>query len=354
MRQSPEARQRAILALLGERKRVGTAELATTLGVSAPTTRRDVDQLQHEGRVIRRHGFIELPTAPSGTAIPSTRPVVALVAPRSDGYFVDLIAGAREAARQRQLRLVIAISGYSPSEESRIVTQLEQSNTAGIVIVPTPVITSERDNEIFLRTLAQIRIPLVLAERVPPISSIASELPRVSSDHSIGIAAGVRQLVELGYEHLTLVITSSPTSPFLTTGFAATIKDLGLQLRPIIEILASTDLEDTIAEVQQQLAQGIRPAFIVHNDQTAVQLVTSLRVRGIETPRDLAVVAYEDSIASLADPPLSAIAPPRFQVGFAAIGLLADSIEKTTSSETNQHITMIPRLILRGSTPRNS
>jgi len=349
MRRRPQDRHSAILALLGERGRVGTSELADLLDISTPTARRDVEELEQQGRLVRRHGFIEAVGTSASRAEPVSRPVVALVVPRSDGYFVDFIAGAKEAARARHLRLVIAISGYSPSEETRIVAQLE-GNAAGIVIIPTPVTTSALDNRSFLDGLASASIPLVVAEREPVLSSLASELPSVRSDHAIGVAAGIRRLVSLGYERVVLVVTTSPTSPALVQGFTGAASELGLGTGEYIEVSQPADLADEMPRIRELIAQEGTLAFIVHNDQTAVQLLTSLQVRGINAPVDYGIMAYEDSIGSMSDPALSAIAPPRRDVGFMAIDMLADRLEKRDSPDGNRHLSLVPRLVMREST----
>ncbi|MBQ3134127.1 MAG: DeoR/GlpR transcriptional regulator [Clostridia bacterium] len=51
-----EERYEAILALLEEERYVSAAQLSRTLFVSLPTIRRDLAELQRQGRVVRSHG----------------------------------------------------------------------------------------------------------------------------------------------------------------------------------------------------------------------------------------------------------------------------------------------------------
>jgi DeoR/GlpR family transcriptional regulator of sugar metabolism len=62
---SNEDRDRAILALLDERKVASVAELAALLRVSDMTVRRDINRLAAEGRLMRHHGGAAATRTPS-------------------------------------------------------------------------------------------------------------------------------------------------------------------------------------------------------------------------------------------------------------------------------------------------
>ncbi|MEW9531842.1 substrate-binding domain-containing protein, partial [Microbispora sp. NPDC049125] len=69
--------------------------------------------------------------------------------------------------------------------------------------------------------------------------------------------------------------------------------------------------------------------------------------RGIRVPSDLAVVTYDDEVAELCDPPLTAVRPPKTAVGQAAIALLAARLR---DPERPAHRVVIgPQLIVRDS-----
>ncbi|MFC5132927.1 substrate-binding domain-containing protein [Paeniglutamicibacter kerguelensis] len=52
-------------------------------------------------------------------------------------------------------------------------------------------------------------------------------------------------------------------------------------------------------------------AAIIHNDEDALTFADLCEARGLLIPDDLAVVAYDDEVASLGAVPLSAVAPPK-------------------------------------------
>ncbi|MEL5956214.1 substrate-binding domain-containing protein [Streptomyces sp. CLV115] len=88
-----------------------------------------------------------------------------------------------------------------------------------------------------------------------------------------------------------------------------------------------TDLDDKCAQLVQCVRAGQVDAILVHNDSIALPLVSRLQASGIRVPDDLAVVTYDDELAPLADPPLTAAAPPRRAVGAEAVELLVERLE---------------------------
>lgn len=54
----PHERQQQMICVIQERKRVGTAELASLLDISLPTVRRDLTILEKAGLVARTHGGV--------------------------------------------------------------------------------------------------------------------------------------------------------------------------------------------------------------------------------------------------------------------------------------------------------
>ena len=78
--------------------------------------------------------------------------------------------------------------------------------------------------------------------------------------------------------------------------------------------------------VDTALASGTT-ALLAHSDPEAFAIVQNAQDRGLSVPGDLSVVAYDDEVAGLFSPALTAVRPPRSAVGHAAVDLLAKRIE---------------------------
>ena len=85
-------------------------------------------------------------------------------------------------------------------------------------------------------------------------------------------------------------------------------------------------------------------AALIHSDEDAIVLVPKLQARGIRVPDDLALIAYDDEVAGLADVPLTAVAPPKRAVGEQAAKLLLQRLAERRAGRPptpRQHLELL-------------
>ncbi|MYX34531.1 substrate-binding domain-containing protein [Streptomyces sp. SID8377] len=90
-------------------------------------------------------------------------------------------------------------------------------------------------------------------------------------------------------------------------------------------------------------------AVLMHGDELAVMVVSRLKALGLRVPEDLAFVVYDDQAAGLADPPLTAVAAPKREVGEAAVALLLERVAAGGASSPRRHVDLLPSLRVRSS-----
>ena len=89
-------------------------------------------------------------------------------------------------------------------------------------------------------------------------------------------------------------------------------------------------------------------ALLVHSDPEAMAMVDLAMERGISVPGDLSVIAYDDEVARLFTPALTAVSPPRAAVGEVAVDVWA--ARHDDPSRPVQRVLLSPRVIIRDST----
>ncbi len=376
MRVPVPERQERLLALLRQRGRMRVADLARELAVSPVTARRDVEALARQGALRRSHGvaiavsaaagWADSPMEPLvGRAVPVGResrslpaPVIGMVVPTAPYYYADVIRGARAAVAEANGRLVVGITNYDLGEERAQIRQMLGRGVHALLLTPAwPTGTSPADEA---DRAARLSVPTVLVERRGKLGFPVGELDRVCSAHADGSYLAVRHLVELGRRKLALIARGSPTAAQLELGFRAALEHLGVPssahsvctTRPRPE---TAEIEATLAAVVDRAHRGEVDAALVHTDLDAVHFVQQLQRHGLRVPDDIAVVAYDDELAALADPPLTAVAPPRFAVGQAAarlaLGRLAERYRAVPGTVTapRHHLDLLPELRVRES-----
>ncbi|MFF0744426.1 LacI family DNA-binding transcriptional regulator [Streptomyces sp. NPDC004111] len=354
MRESAAERHDRLLELVRRHGTARVSDLAGLLGVSPVTARRDVEVLAGRGLLDRVHGSVSWPrSSEAGPHGAADGLVLGLLAPSATYYFAEVIRGAHEAAARAGARLILRISDYRPEEDHARVEGLLAAGAQGLLVAPgwrRPQDPAEHGG-----WLAGLPVPAVLLERQPEPGTPADALDRVCSDHRYGALLAVRHLVGLGHGAPVLVARAdSPTALSVRAGYAAALGSLGLAApRPAIDsVPAELDpagFETAVADLRAAVAAGATAA-LVHNDVDAIQIVQRLAELGVRVPDDLAVVAYDDEVAALADTPLTAVAPPKREVGRHAAQLLVERLGGAGGGESaRRHLTLLPRLRVRAS-----
>ncbi|MFF5975848.1 substrate-binding domain-containing protein [Streptomyces sp. NPDC012769] len=363
MRESAAERHDRLLALVRERGTARVSDLAGLLGVSPVTARRDVEALATRGLLDRVHGQVSWPRG-QGAPAPGGGPgglVLGLLAPSATYYFAEVIRGAHEAAAKAGARLVLRISDYRPEEDRARTEGLIAAGAEGVLVAPGW--RGPEDRLGYGDWLAELPVPAVLLERRADPGTPLDGLDRVSSDHAHGVLLALRHLIGLGHATPLLVARGdSPTALAVRAGYAEALAALGLkEPRAVIDsVPAESDpegFERAVRALHEAVVAGRASAALVHNDVDAIQIVQRLAELGVRVPEDLALIAYDDEVAALADIPLTAVAPPKRQVGRHATELLVERLVEQGAATAGagedeparRHLSLLPRLRVRAS-----
>ncbi|MBR7836939.1 DeoR/GlpR family transcriptional regulator [Actinospica durhamensis] len=359
----PVQRRESVLAELRAHGTLRVADVARALGVSTVTMRRDIAQLADEGVIERVHGGIRLPRgvavqpaaedsgAPADPAEAQLSPV-GMVVPSLDYYWPQIIRGARDAAPAAGVRIVLRGSSYDDVEDLRRQTAwlLETVGIQGLLIAPP---TGGEAVAELIGWLAGLPIPVTFVERTATVGPFHEHVESVTTDHMFGAGLAVRHLAAEGHRRIGLLASStSPHHQAVRRGWRETVEQMGLQLEGIPDALTpeyrhpawSARLDEFLDAC---VATDTR-ALLVHSDREAISLVGRCQERGIRVPQDLAVVAYDDEVANLADPALSAIRPAKPALGQTAVDLLAKRMHGGADRPVHR-IRISPQLVIRDS-----
>ncbi|MEV4325562.1 substrate-binding domain-containing protein [Microbispora rosea] len=368
----PDERRAQVVELLRRRGVLRVNELASELDVSAITVRRDIALLASQGLIRRVRGGAALLRGPLAEApisqaagdgpAPGPAPApseevkahltIGMVVPSLDYYWPDVIRGVREAAAASDTRVVLRGATYQAADERRQLSWLVDSvGVDGLLVAPT---TTGEDGEALVRWLQSAEVPVVLVERAAVVGPYQEAMESVVSDHVFGAAMAVRHLAALGHRRIGVVTTrESPTSPHVRRGWRQACEELGLGPDDALDADTVDRRDPEWPRVRDDLLDECvdsgTTALLVHSDPEAISLVERCQERGIRIPGDLAVVTYDDEVAELCDPPLTAVRPPKAAVGRAAFALLAERIADRDAHRPAHRVVIEPRLMVRSS-----
>ncbi|MFJ6463011.1 substrate-binding domain-containing protein [Streptomyces sp. NPDC091387] len=377
MREPVELRRQRIMAVVESRGAVKVSVLAAELDVSVVTVRRDVEELTRAGRLRRGHGLARPLREPAAAAVPAPRGgepageggAVALVVPERHSYLYETLHGARSVLEEAGIRIALHIAPQSAGAERPLVERALADGARGLLIAPRW--RNARSEELDYGWLADVGVPTVLMERRPRPGSALHALDSVCSDHWYGTHLAVEHLVALGHRRIVLAARDdSPTARSVRAAFAGIAAG-----RPEVEdwtvVLSSPDAvpgpgpdesgpvpgAPSVSSAQApglDLAALLRErgatAAVLHGDVDALMLVQRLAESGVQVPRDCSVVAYDDVVAALGSTPLTAVAPPKAEIGRAAAELLLHRLSGAAGAAGPVRRTqLLPELKVRGS-----
>ncbi|MGC7152884.1 substrate-binding domain-containing protein [Paenarthrobacter ureafaciens] len=366
-----EDRKHRILQELAVKGSLNAAELAAELGVSGMTLRRDLALLAGRGLLNRVHGGAvpvnNPPSALSGpgrntgaTSDNDRRTTIGMIVPSASYYFPGIIRGAEAAAREAGVRLVLGVSNYSMEEERRQLRRLYDLGVDGVLITPSEPSVAGTET---LTLLNAAVVPVVVVERSIDDTLEDAPIESVRSDHARGAQIAIRHLLNLGHRRISLFLREeSPTAWQLIDGYHAAIQRAGLSEDPALVRTVPRAHKDPQAHrswvggmLEWCASTGVTAALI-HSDEDALQFASVCQEQGMDIPGDLAIVAYDDEIASLCNVPLTAVSPPKFDVGYQALMTCLNRIAASRrSSRALQRVVLSPSLVVRSSTvPENA
>lgn len=337
--------------------------IAAKFGVSELTIRRDVNQLADEGLVSRVHGGATLPSpldrSASGSHQQAHTYSIGMVVPSLDYYWPQVISGARAEAEEQNLRILVRGSAYDAADNRKQVQALlDHQNIDGLIVAPD--LTGAEGQEL-LRWLNALPIPVVLAERRSPGEIPAHRLEWVATDHAFGAGMAVRHLWQEGHCKIgCLTDSSSPTSPHVVRGWKQAMAALKIPLEGSVSedsaALGNGDRSEHFDRILELCRETGTTAMLVHSDTQAVAFVQHCVDHGVDVPGSMSIVGYDDEVAYLAEPAISAVRPPKRYVGRVAVQLMAARLAEGRMRPVHR-VELNPELIVRDSSvggPQNS
>ncbi len=183
--------------------------------------------------------------------------------------------------------------------------------------------------------------------------------PRVNSvlvDNRHAAARATRHLIELGHTRIGQLMSPSRNKSFheRRLGFEQAMREAGLPVRADWMMQGDHTHGTGIAAAEHLLTLAERPtAMFCGNDEMAIGLIHRLRLAGIDCPRDISVIGFDDiAVAAYFAPPLTTMRQPREDIGRVATNTLIDIIEGVIPADEPVHVTLRAEIVIRESTRR--
>jgi len=331
----------------------GIRRVAEKAGVSLGTVSNAINRpeilapetLKRVRKAIDELKFI--PNASAQTLRAGKTRILGLVVPDiSNPFFTDLAKGVNDAALLAGYVVILCNTDEDSEKEDHYIDILAGQNVRGILITPAHE-TNKRLYEISKRGIG-----LTLVDR----PSIGLDTCSVEVNDAHGGLLALEHLYERGHRKIMCLTGESdiPQVAERERGMREAISRIPKADRPTIITQripmmtadsASTVMSEHISE------KGLNfTAVICGNDLVAFGAIRAIRAAGYSIPEDVSVIGYDDiDFAANATVPLTSIAQPKYQLGYAAAELVISECENP-EKHAHQKIQFQPHLIVRNST----
>ncbi len=329
----------------------GVKDVAARAGVSVGTVSNVLNrpEMVSDGtrtkvlRAIAELGFVR---NESGRQLRAgrSRTIAYLMLDAANPFFTDVAKGIEDVARANGVALYICNSDSDAAREADYLELLLEQRVRGVLITPVDEDTSQLD------PLLRQGIPVVLVDRGAGVTWCS-----VGVDDVEGGELAVTHLCEQGHQRIAFI-----GGPMSTVQVADRLQGARRAAqasgRSPDSLLVLETGGGNVAEGRRAgerivgLPRARRPtAAFCANDLVALGLLQQMTRMGVDVPRDLAIVGYDDiEFAGAAAVPLSSIRQPRQLLGRTAAELLFAESD-ADDAHVHQQVLFHPELVVRTS-----
>lgn len=237
----------------------------------------------------------------------------------TDPFFGELARGAHDRLAEEGVALVLSLA-TEESERDKLV-ELATTRLDGVLIV-----RGGGDEEL-VNALIDAGVTAVMAGR--PVESLVPRVGWVDSENEAGARAAVDHLVGRGRRRIGVITGPSQmmVSKDRLSGWRAALEEAGLEAEPSLVEEGAFTLESGAEAVSKLLARvPDLDAVFAQNDLMALGALGALQAEGKTVPGDVAVMGFDDLLATSTIPSLSTMAQDVQGFGAAMASLLLEQL----------------------------
>lgn len=327
-------------------------DIAAKAGVSAMTVSRVINntgRISDKTRFKVKRVMDELGYVPNQMArslvLQQTHLLFLMITDITNPFYTTLARGAEDAAQKHGYRLLFGNTDESLDKEKDYIDTILRTRADGVLFAPAGDASLPH-----LEMLRRHDVPFVLLDRVVP--GIDSDV--VLGDSKEGARRLVGELAGGGHRRIALLNGSLDISSARDRheGYREALKLNDLLYDEALVLEASFGPRSDLSEIEAWLDRmsPLPTAFIAGNNVLAVELMRTLRARGLRVPEDVSLVCF-DELASYAeiDPFLTVISQQAYQFGHLGTQMLLDRIQSRDAPPPWRRVVLPAELIVRRS-----
>lgn len=309
-------------------------DVARHAGVSPMTVSRVINGERNVRETTRKRvtdAIRELGYAPNqaarSLASAQTLKVGLLYSNPSAAYLSEFLLGGLDQCSRAGAQLVVE----KCDAESGEVTAVERLLASGVdgVLLPPPLC----DSASVVDRLKAAGVPTVAVASGQPAPGVSS----IRIDDLAAAQAMVRHLIALGHRRIAFVRghPNQTASEQRYQGYVRALQEGGLEVDERLVVQGYFTYHSGLDAADALLSLRHRPtAVFASNDDMAAAAIAVAHRQGLDVPRDLTIVGFDDTaLASTVWPPLTTIRQPVAEMSREAVSVLLDAVRRKIDGE---------------------
>ena len=301
-------------------KQVSIKKVAEMAGVSIATVSRcinDPARVKEKTRIKVQDAILKTGYAPNSIAQSFRRGrtnLVMVVLPSvGDPFFTEVLNGIRAVVGAQGYSLIMSETQFNTLTADEVGAMLVSRQADGVILLAS---IFPFGNEVLARA-SQRSQPIVIG--CETISAVLSDFPSVHIDNVRAAQEATEYLLSQGHERVAFV--TGRADSLLTKdrefGYRSAMRKAGLVIEDGWVVEGGLTIDGAVRATRQLLNLSRRPtAIFCANDEMAMGCLQETRSEGLQVPRDISVMGFDDiRYAATLNPPLTTIAQPAEEIG---------------------------------------
>ncbi len=325
---------------IAKRAKVSTATVSRTInGISTVDPRL----AKRVWKVIDESGY--RPNIQARALVSGRSHILGLVVSEiTNPFFPEIVEGFENLAVAHGYEIMLVSTVHDPTRMDLSVRRMTERRVDGVAVMTFGM------EDLLLDDRELSNVPLVFVD-------VGPKRPRVSNIR-INYLNGIRQAVQhlAALRHQQIAFISGPqelkSAKSRRNAFEKAMSEIGLDVIEPLIVEGDHTVEGGVAAMQSLLSLPIPPtAVMCSNDMTALGVMRKCYEEGLNIPKDLSLVGFDDiRLAQFVSPPLTTVRMSQSELARLAFHSLLTEIERETPAEHGTEYLLETSLVLRDST----
>ncbi|MEX5684704.1 LacI family DNA-binding transcriptional regulator [Pseudomonas silesiensis] len=307
-------------AKMSDVAQAANVSMSTVSHVLNGTRKVDPDTAAKVNQAVEAVGYIRNTLARS-LARSSSGTIGVAIATLSNHYFSETVRAIETACTRSGLMMILIDTKEDPEQELKAVRALHERRVDGIILASA----YDPENRV-LNYLTANKVPTVLVDRL-----VSTAFDQVGVENKNSSQKLISHLIKLGHRRIGMVsgrLTQS-TSHERIDGYRAALADAGVPYEDQLVCCGESTIQPAMEATRRLLSLENPPtAIMTANNLMTIGAMQAIREAGLEVPKDIALVGFDDfDWADAFSPRLTVVAQPLEELGAQAVKLLLKRIK---------------------------